>query len=124
MSAFKDAIEARDMDALERALAPDVVFRSPAVHGPYEGREITMAVLRTVMQVFEGFHYVGELRDGDQHLLRFVCTVGDKEVDGIDLVREDADGLVAELTVFIRPLSALQAVQQAVGARLAAQAAG
>ena len=43
---FRDAVLARDPDAMEAVLADDVVFRSPAVHQPYDGRVATMVVLR------------------------------------------------------------------------------
>ena len=50
---FRDAVEARDPAAMEAALHPDVVFRSPAVFKPYEGRETVETILRTVFGVFE-----------------------------------------------------------------------
>lgn len=120
MSAFRQAVEAKDTDAMRAALRDDVVFRSPAVHQPYAGIDVVMAVLGFVVQVFEDFRYVGAMADGDQELLRFHARVGDREVDGIDLLTLDADGKVAELTVMIRPLSALVAVKDAMGAKLAA----
>ena len=43
------------------ALAPDVVFRSPIVFKPYEGREAVATVLAAVVEVFEDFRYVAEL---------------------------------------------------------------
>jgi ketosteroid isomerase-like protein len=36
---FRAAIEARDLDAAVALLREDVVFRSPVVFTPYEGRE-------------------------------------------------------------------------------------
>lgn len=116
---FRRAVESGDPDALAAALHPDVTFRSPAVHKPYEGRDAAMTVLRAVIDVFEDFHYVGEVRDGVDEVLRFAARVGDRQVDGIDLVRYDDAGLVTELTVFLRPLSATIAVAEAVGRRLA-----
>lgn len=120
-SAFRAAVGSGDPDRIAAALAPDVVFRSPAVHAPYTGRDAAMTVLRAVMQVLEDFRYVSDVRDGDEQVLRFNARVGDREVDGVDILRYDDTGAVAELTVMIRPMSGLQAVAAAVGARLAAQ---
>jgi hypothetical protein len=50
--------------------------------------------------------------------------VGDKQVQGIDLLRHDDDGRVVEITVMVRPLSAAIALAEAVGPRLAARAQG
>jgi hypothetical protein len=118
-SPFRDAVEARSLDLLSAALAPDVIFRSPAVHAPYEGRDLVLVILGAVLQVFEDFAYQGEIRDGDNEMLRFKARVGDRDVDGVDIVTY-ADGLVTELTVMIRPFSALQAVREAMAAKLEA----
>ena len=117
-SPFRAAVESHDADRLAAALHPDVVFRSPAVHAPYAGRDATMVVLRAVMQVFADFRYVTEVRSGPDEVLRFAARVVGREVDGVDIVRYDEADLVRELTVMIRPMSALHAVTQAVGARL------
>lgn len=119
-SPFRTAIETGDPAAIQAALHPDVVFRSPAVYAPYQGREATMQVLRAVIMVFEDFRYVGQIREGADEVLRFAARVGDRELEGVDLIHYDADGLVTELTVMIRPRSGLQAVLEAMGAKLAA----
>lgn len=118
-AAFQAAVLARDPDAMEAALADEVVFRSPAVHEPYAGKVATMVVLRSVLRVFEDFRYERSFAtdDGTGHVLEFVARVGDREVQGIDMLRCDgtADGLVTELTVMIRPLSGLNAVVARMG---------
>lgn len=118
--AFRDAVVAHDHGTLVQTLDPDVVFCSPAVHKPYEGREATAFVLAGVLQVFQDFRYVDELHGDDSAMLRFKATVGDREIEGVDLLRVGPDGLVTELTVLIRPLSGLQAVVAGMGEALAA----
>lgn len=118
---FRAAVEAKDLGAMEEALHPDVVFRSPAVYKPYEGREATMALLEQVVEVLEDFTYTDELHGDDSHGLVFRARVGDKEVQGWDYLRTDADGLVTEFTVMVRPLSGLIALAQAMTARLEAR---
>jgi len=122
--AFRSAVEARDLAAMEAALHPDVVFRSPAVHTPYEGREKTIALLGHVVEVFEDFRYIDELGgEGSTHGLVFEARVGGKLLQGWDYLTTDGAGLVTELTVMVRPLSSLIALAQAMQARLeAAQA--
>jgi SnoaL-like domain len=117
---FRAAVEARDVEAMTAALHPEVSFSSPAVFRPYEGREAVMGVLRHVLEVFEDFRYTDELRGEGTHGLVFAARVGDKQVQGWDYLTVDADGLVRELVVMIRPLSGLIAVAQAMGERLAA----
>jgi hypothetical protein len=107
------------------ALHPDVVFHSPAVFKPYNGREATMRLLGHVLDVFEDFRYLDELSGdgGGSHGLVFAARVGDKTLEGWDYLNLDADGLITELTVMVRPLSGLIALAQAMGERLAADPA-
>lgn len=117
---FRAAVEARDAGAMRDALHPDVVFRSPAVFKPYAGRDAVMGVLGHVLDVFEDFRYTDELHGQSTHGLVFSARVGDKQLQGWDYLTLDADGLVTELVVMIRPLSGLVALAQEMGARLSA----
>src|ERR687883_678562 len=74
--AFRSAVERRDLDAAVDLLADDVVFRSPAVFKPYEGRETVETILRTVFGVFEDFRYTDELAGDGVHALIFEAIVG------------------------------------------------
>jgi SnoaL-like protein len=121
--AFRAAVEAHDLDALAETLAPDVVLHSPVTYRPYAGRETVVALLRLIAAAFEDFRYTDEFQNADGvHALVFRARVGDRELEGVDLLRLDADGLVADLTAIVRPLSGLAALAQAIGPR--AQAAG
>lgn len=104
---------------MEAALHPDVVFRSPVVFKPYEGREKTMHLLSHIVHVLEDFRYIDELRGEGTEALVFQARIGEKEVEGLDHMRLDGDGLVTELRVMIRPLSGLVAAAEAMGERLA-----
>ena len=115
---FHDAVLAGDWNGAIDQLARDVTFRSPAVHGSYEGRLATATVLRAVGRIFEDFRYVDVLDEGDRAVLVFRARVGDRDLEGVDLLRFDDDGLISELTVMLRPLSALQAVVTAMQAEL------
>jgi hypothetical protein len=118
---FRVAVEAGDADAALATLAPDVVFHSPAVFHAYVGHETVGALLRLVFATFEDFHYTDELAGPDgTHALIFRARVGEREVEGLDLLRDDADGRVADFTVMIRPLSGLVALAQALGPKVEA----
>jgi limonene-1,2-epoxide hydrolase len=119
MRAFREAVEALDLDAAEALLAPDVVFTSPVVFKPYTGKPITAAILRAVSGVFEDFRYVREINDvnGRDHALVFTARVGERELNGCDFIHVDENGLIDELTVMVRPLSAAQALAAAMGAQ-------
>lgn len=117
MDAFRKAVEARDTDAMAACLADDVVFTSPVAFAPYSGKPITAAILRGVMRVFENFRYERVLVDGPNHALVFRTEVGGKEIQGCDFLHLNADGLIDEFTVMVRPLSGAQALSEAMAAQ-------
>jgi len=119
VSRFRDAVESKDLDATLGCLAEDVVFRSPVVFKPYEGRESIRQLLGIIMEVFEDFRYTAELNDGEHSVLVFQTRVGNRELQGLDLLRWGDDGLATEFTVMVRPLSAAIALAETVGPRLA-----
>ena len=83
MHPFRAAIEARDLDAAVALMSEDVVFRSPVVHRPYEGRDAVMTILRAVGQVLEDFQYTREIGapEAADHALVFRARIGDREVE-------------------------------------------
>jgi hypothetical protein len=116
---FKEAVQARNFDAAIECLAPDVTFNSPVAHKPFEGKEAVGGVLRAVSETFEDFEYTDELRDGDTHALVFRARVGDKQLQGLDLLRLNEDGLIEDFTVMVRPASGLMALGEAMAPKVA-----
>jgi SnoaL-like domain len=107
-------------------LREDVVFHSPVVFSPYQGREALRRILEAVMVVFEDFRYVREIgaAGARDHALVFEARVGDKQLEGADFIQLDEGGLISEFTVMVRPLSAAMALAAAMKAQLeAAEAA-
>ncbi|MCU1677813.1 MAG: hypothetical protein JWM93_2571 [Frankiales bacterium] len=116
MHPFRSAVEAWDFEAIPALLAEDVVFRSPVAFKPYHGRELVSAILRGVSRVFEDFRYDREIGapDAADHVLEFRARVGDVDVHGVDMLHTNADGLIDELVVMVRPLSAANALAAAM----------
>ena len=85
---------------------------------PYEGRDAVAMLLTAVGDVFEDFRYTDQVETGATAMLAFTATVGDRELDGIDLLRFDEGGRIREMAVYIRPLSGLNALAEAMQRRL------
>lgn len=119
MKEFRAAVEAGDFESLGDLLADDVVFHSPVAFAPYEGRPIVHAILRGVGRVFTDFHYVGEINDpnGTDHALLFETAVNGVSLHGCDFLHVNEDGKISEFTVMVRPLSASNALAEAMGAQ-------
>jgi len=117
---FRVAAEAKDVELMTETLREDVVLHSPILFRGFEGREIVGQVLSHVAATLEDLTDVGELQDGDSVCLRFQAKVGELELEGIDYLTLDAEGRVADLTVFMRPLKAVNAFNELMKARLEA----
>jgi hypothetical protein len=117
---FRSAVERQDVEAGIALLAPDVTFRSPVVYRPYEGAEAVGVLLRAVFEVFEDFSYLTETSstDGRDHVLVFQARVGDRELMGVDILRENEAGRISDFTVMVRPLSGALALAEAMKAKL------
>jgi SnoaL-like domain len=117
---FRRAIEARDLDAAVALMREDVVFRSPAVFKPYQGRDAVRRLLQAVLAVFEDFRYVREIGadDARDHALVFETRVGDRQIEGCDFIQLDEDGAISEFTVMVRPMSGMLALAEAMKVQL------
>lgn len=108
--AFRRAAEAKDFSAIDELFDEDAVFRSPVVYKPYEGRDAIKVLLGAIVQVFEDFRYLEHVESGDAAVLMFEARVGDREVQGVDILRFGGDDRIVQMTVMLRPASGLMAV--------------
>lgn len=111
-----------DPALLAALLADDAVFHSPVVHTPQAGKTVVMAYLLAAAKVLgnDSFHYVRELVDGDEVMLEFVTELDGVTVNGVDIIRFNEAGLISDFKVMVRPLKAINAVWEMMGAQLAA----
>ena len=129
LAAWHRYVESREIALLDDLLADDVVFRSPVVHTPQRGKQVTTAYLSAALTALDGgegehgFRYVGELADGRRALLEFETRLGEISVHGVDLLTFDDAGRITEFTVMVRPLKAVHAVWEAMGALLSSEQA-
>ena len=121
-------------DGLAALLHDDVVFRSPVVHTPQEGKAITMAYLTAAGGTLAGeksegsgeskFRYTRVFDCGDRAVIEFETEMDGIHVNGVDMIEWNADGLITDFKVMVRPLKAIQTVHAAMGAMLAKMKAG
>ena len=120
MHPFRAAVEAGDIDAGLELFADDATLDSPVALKPVTGIGQGGVVLRAVFATFEDFHYTDELEgEGGTHALIFEARVGDKKVQGLDLLRTDDSGEIKNLTVMIRPMSGVIALAEAMAPKVA-----
>jgi hypothetical protein len=107
-------------EALDALLADDVVFYSPAVFSPQEGRAKTAMYLNAAANVFAGtdFHYVGEWFAQRSAVLEFAATIDGIYVNGVDMITWNEDGRIDSFKVMMRPFKGLQAIMPLMAEQL------
>lgn len=115
---------------LDGLLADDVVFYSPVVFTPQQGKELAKLYLGAAGGVFGdassgqgqssggGLQYTRQIMSGDSAMLEFEATMQGKYVNGVDIIRCNAEGKIAEFKVLLRPLQAVNLVHQQMQAML------
>ena len=119
-------IRSRDARGLDALLADDVVLHSPVVHTPLAGKPIVRKYLQAALQVFvnDTFRYVRELEGPGDAVLEFQVEIDGITVNGVDMLRWNADGRIVDFKVMVRPLKAVNLIHQKMAALLAAAPAG
>ena len=114
-------VRAQDPTGLDDLLAEDVVFLSPVVHTPQRGKAVTTAYLTAAFGVFftPGFHYVREIIGPSDAMLEFETEIDGILVNGVDLIRWNAEGRIVEFKVMVRPLKAIMVIHERMAAMLA-----
>ncbi|MGB3455742.1 MAG: nuclear transport factor 2 family protein [Litorimonas sp.] len=125
LQAWHAYTDAPTPDGLNALLHPDVVFHSPVVHTPQRGRPVTFAYLWAANETLgnESFEYLREIisSSGDGHtaVLEFRTDMDGIAVNGVDMIEWDADRLITDFKVMVRPLQAVNKVHQMMGEMLA-----
>jgi hypothetical protein len=103
---------------MRETLSNDVALHSPVLFRGFEGIEAVGVILGHVAEVLEDLTYVDEAVGDGTVVLRFKAMVGELELEGVDYLTLGADGKVADLTVFMRPMKALTAFNARMAERL------
>lgn len=108
VKAWHAVVESGDPALLDGLLADDVVFRSPAVFAPQEGRDVAALYLRSAMAVLgPSLRYVGEWYAPSSAVLEFEAELDGLYVHGVDMLRWNDDDQLVSFTVMIRPMRGL-----------------
>lgn len=132
---FRAAVGNRDLAALDALFTEDVRLNSPVKSKPFEGKAMVLALFGVLLRTFEDFRYVGHFEgsadgadgvEGPATVLPFRTIVNGRQVHGIDMLHlapgdsAGPEGLIKEITVMIRPQTAVVTVGEAVLAGLIA----
>ncbi len=136
VAAWHDYVRNVSEERLDALLADDVVFKSPVVHTPQQGKAVTKLYLMAAFNVFPGedpsgaaaskgagkpegkFKYVREVVGSHDAVLEFETEMDGIQVNGVDMIRWNDEGKIVDFKVMIRPLKAIQKVHANMAAML------
>ena len=113
-------VKSGDPAQLDALLADEVVFRSPAVFAPQEGKDLTALYLRSAMAVLgPSLRYVAEWYGPSSAVLEFEAELDGMYVHGVDMLGWNDDDQLVSFTVMVRPIRGLTKLIELMAAQLA-----
>jgi len=96
-------------------LAENVVFNSPILVRPIEGRERVAAIFAQSSSTRGSGKYTAEYKlDEQTTFLRWVGTIEGHKLESLEVIVDDEHGLIAERTVALRPFPAVALFRDAM----------
>ena len=113
-------VRTQDPSGLKELLADEMIFYSPVVHTPQQGKKLASWYLRAAFHVFfnPSFRYVREIVGSADAVLEFESEMDGVLINGEDLLKWNPSGQIVEFKVMLRPLKAIQLIQQRMAAVL------
>ncbi len=118
---YTTALEAGDTERMVAPLADDVVIRVAVHDAPMRGRDLASFLFGVLSEELGPLRPTGEIVEGANAVVLFETSIGEQPAQGVNVAFNDETGSIRELTVFFRPLDALQRIADVVGARMAAR---
>lgn len=111
---WHEVVRTRNPALLNQLLADDAVFHSPILFRAQQGRDMVALYLTGAMHVIANpsFRYVREVVDGRDAVLEFESEIDGVQVNGVDMITWNEQGLITDFKVMLRPLKAITTVHQ------------
>jgi hypothetical protein len=117
---WRAAGEARDAGAAVAVLAEDVRLISPITDQfVFAGRAQVHTLLDVALDAIDAITYTDQVVEGRTAALFYEGVIGGMRLHEAQLLRLGEDGLITEITLFIRPLPALTKLMARLGPELA-----
>ena len=111
---WHEVVTTQNQDLLKSILAENVTFYSPVVFTAQKGKSLTLLYLMAAAQIFnnKSFSYTKEIINKNHATLEFELNINGIEINGIDLITWNEEGMIIEFKVFIRPLQGVNVIHK------------
>lgn len=118
---FRTAWRTRELEPWVQALSPEVLLRSPVLRKPFTGRDAARELFGVLFEAFGAMQITGEFSDDVSQAFFWRGELAGRLIQGVDLLRYDTEGRIAEISVMIRPLVDFGLFASTIGPPLAAR---
>ncbi|RKR85880.1 SnoaL-like protein [Micromonospora pisi] len=120
VAAWRAAGEARDAAGAVAALSPDVTLVSPITEQfTFQGHRQVRTLLEVALAAIDDITYTDQVAEGRTVALFYEAQVGATRLYEAQRLRLGADGLISDITLYVRPLPALTLLMTRLGPDLA-----
>src|SRR5215813_4431542 len=96
-------------------LAENVVFKSPILARPIEGREFAAAIFAQSSSTRGAGTYTAEFKlDERTTFLRWEGTIAGHKLESLEVITDNEQGLIVERTIALRPYPAVKLFRDAM----------
>jgi hypothetical protein len=118
-TSYSQALAAFDQAAILASLGDEITIRVAVHDEPLRGKDTASFLFGVLIQELTPFELTEEIVEGDKSVVLFETSLRGQRAHGLNVVRYQPDGLVTELTVFFRPLAAMQLLADVIGGHMA-----
>jgi hypothetical protein len=111
-------IREQDIAAIVEILADDVEIGAPPYWNKLEGKELVGHLLGLILETIEEFTYHRQWRSGRELALEFTGVVDGHQLQGVDLITVNEEGLLAKIDVPMRPLGTIEHLRDKIGPKM------
>jgi hypothetical protein len=108
---FLDGMHKLDVNEAAAFIAENIVVRTPIMREPIKGRDKIVRVLDHLLGIADFYQAIEVLEGKDHFAVIHRFSIRGVEIEGVDYVHQNGEGLVDGLAVMWRPLPAVVAVQ-------------
>jgi hypothetical protein len=113
---YRRAAETHDVELALSAFAPGAVVRSPLTNRVrFTGHAELGPLLEVAYSHLRDIRFHTDVGDEKTRVVVYTARIGGEEIEEATVLKLDKDGLIAEATLFVRPLPGLVAMMDAFG---------
>lgn len=117
---YRRAAETQDVELALSAFAPDAVVHSPLTgRVRFTGHAELGPLLEVAYSHLRDLRFHTDTGDASTRVVVYTARIGGEEIEETAVLKLDEDGLIAEATLFVRPLPGLVALMDAFGPDIA-----